>query len=213
MSIWRLYRREELIAELVVTGGNFPWLEARVEPRPGLEALRPLLDEEVALVDDDERWTEVHLRLRRRLRLVDPDGREVPEFLLHIDGDEAWWRWSDESFNEGWFDAPGHGVPPPPFIEELRAAAAEWNTSIPPEHSDAHPRGDQWITFVDVGDRTYRVDHDGRRTLAAEVHAEDAYEGSLFGPVVPRLGSSIEELSGAPAAAAWYERARLPRSG
>jgi hypothetical protein len=22
----------------------------------------------------------------------------VPEFLLHIDGTEAWWRWSDEPF-------------------------------------------------------------------------------------------------------------------
>jgi hypothetical protein len=25
-----------------------------------------------------------------------PDGRDVPEWLLHIDGDEAWWRWADD---------------------------------------------------------------------------------------------------------------------
>jgi hypothetical protein len=30
--------------------------------------------------------------------LAYPDGRRVPEFLLHIDGLEAWWRWSDEPF-------------------------------------------------------------------------------------------------------------------
>jgi hypothetical protein len=29
-----------------------------------------------------------------------PDGREVPEFLLHLDGSVAWWRWSDEHFDE-----------------------------------------------------------------------------------------------------------------
>ena len=29
-----------------------------------------------------------------------PDGRPVPEFLLHVDGDDAWWRWSDEPFTQ-----------------------------------------------------------------------------------------------------------------
>jgi hypothetical protein len=32
--------------------------------------------------------------------LTYPDGRDVPEYLLHIDGDEAWWRWSDEPFDK-----------------------------------------------------------------------------------------------------------------
>jgi hypothetical protein len=27
-------------------------------------------------------------------------GALVPEFLLHIDGEDAWWRWSDESFTQ-----------------------------------------------------------------------------------------------------------------
>lgn len=30
-----------------------------------------------------------------------PDGRPVPEFLLHIEGADAWLRWSDEPFSEG----------------------------------------------------------------------------------------------------------------
>jgi hypothetical protein len=29
-----------------------------------------------------------------------PHGGEVPEFLLHIDKGEAWWRWSNQPFNE-----------------------------------------------------------------------------------------------------------------
>jgi hypothetical protein len=33
----------------------------------------------------------------REVRLLAPDGRPVPELLLHIEGD-AWWRWSDKPF-------------------------------------------------------------------------------------------------------------------
>ncbi|GIJ13108.1 hypothetical protein Van01_63220 [Micromonospora andamanensis] len=38
--------------------------------------------------------------VRNAVTLRYPDGQEVPEFLLHLDGDEAWWRWSDEPFDE-----------------------------------------------------------------------------------------------------------------
>ena len=52
--------------------------------------------------DDPSAWERVYSRLQRGLRLVAPDGHEVSEFVLHIDGDEAWWRWSD-----GPFETPG----------------------------------------------------------------------------------------------------------
>jgi len=39
-------RGEEIIAELVVTGGDFPWLNALVRPTPGFEEVRPLFQEE-----------------------------------------------------------------------------------------------------------------------------------------------------------------------
>lgn len=28
-------------------------------------------------------------------RLIDPEGSEMPEFLLQVSGDEAWWRFSE----------------------------------------------------------------------------------------------------------------------
>jgi hypothetical protein len=40
-----------------------------------------------------------HDRVRQVVGLVSPSG-PVPEFILHIDGDEAWFRWSDERFDE-----------------------------------------------------------------------------------------------------------------
>jgi hypothetical protein len=37
---WRLMHGEKLIAELVVTGGNFPWLNAHLRPAPEFEEVR-----------------------------------------------------------------------------------------------------------------------------------------------------------------------------
>lgn len=99
---WTLYRGAELIADLVVAGRDFPWLNARVRPRDGFDDVRPLFAEELGLLDDldqqPDAWEAAYQAIRAVLTLKDPDGREVPEFLLHVDGDEAWWRWSDEPF-------------------------------------------------------------------------------------------------------------------
>ncbi|WP_307870928.1 hypothetical protein [Micromonospora sp. C51] len=103
---WTLHRRgdSEVVAELVVNGGDFPWLNARVDPREGLAELRPLFAEELRLLDsineDVKSWEHAYEAVRNAVTLRYPDGQEVPEFLLHIDGDEAWWRWSDEPFDE-----------------------------------------------------------------------------------------------------------------
>lgn len=101
---WRLVRGDELLAELVVTGGDFPWLNAEVRPAAGLAEVRPLFDDELRqleLLDEDpEPWEAACRRIREAVRLLAPDGRPAPEFLLHIQGGDAWWRWSDEPFSE-----------------------------------------------------------------------------------------------------------------
>jgi hypothetical protein len=45
-----------------------------------------------------EKWEAAYEKVRAAVTLKYPDGGEVPEFLLHIDKCEAWWRWSDEAF-------------------------------------------------------------------------------------------------------------------
>lgn len=101
---WQLVRGDELVAELVVTGGDFPWPNAKVRPAAGFAEVRPLFDEELRqleLLDEDpEPWETAYRRIREAVRLLAPDGRPVPEFLLHIQGADAWWRWSDEPFQE-----------------------------------------------------------------------------------------------------------------
>jgi hypothetical protein len=102
-QVWRLMQGEELLAELIVTGGDFPWLNARIRAMPGFEAVRRLFEEELralAHIDDDVgTWQAAYDRIRKAVSLY-PDGRPVPEFLLHVDGEEAWWRWSDESLTQ-----------------------------------------------------------------------------------------------------------------
>ena len=52
---WKLYAGDELVADLVVTGLDDPWLLARVEPGPGHERYRPLFAADLAeAADDDE---------------------------------------------------------------------------------------------------------------------------------------------------------------
>jgi hypothetical protein len=101
-GVWRLVRGDELLAELVVNGGDFPWLNAEVRPEAAFAEVRPLFDDEIRRADlmdeEPEEWEAAYLRVRAVVRLLAPDGRPVPEFLLYIDGAEAWWRWSDEPF-------------------------------------------------------------------------------------------------------------------
>jgi hypothetical protein len=102
---WTLRRRHDgqVLADLVVTGDDFPWLNARVNPREGLADVRPLFAEDLRLldrIDDDvESWERAYRAIRQAVTLRDPEGHEVREFLLHIDGAEAWWRWTDEPFS------------------------------------------------------------------------------------------------------------------
>ena len=105
-SIWLLRRGDDVVAELVVTGGDFPWLHATVRPSAGFDALRTLFDDEVRLCQDADgdgsaAWEAAYDRIRQAVSLIAPDGQPVPEFLLHIEGQDAWWRWSEEPFPEG----------------------------------------------------------------------------------------------------------------
>jgi len=50
--VWRLVRGEELLAELVVTDADFPWLNARVRPAAGFAGVRSLFDDELRRLED-----------------------------------------------------------------------------------------------------------------------------------------------------------------
>jgi hypothetical protein len=107
-EVWTLVRGDDVLAELHVTEKDFPWLRARLVPTRGFASVAPLFAAELrALAELDATespeaeaaWEHACTQIRSQTTLTDPDGRAVPEFLLHIDGRDAWWRWSDEPFD------------------------------------------------------------------------------------------------------------------
>ncbi|WJV49610.1 hypothetical protein [Streptomyces flavofungini] len=62
-------------------------------------AVKPWSDEVSAIVesDDFERFDAAHDRVPQEPTLVSPSGAAA-DFLLRINGSEAWFRWSDEPF-------------------------------------------------------------------------------------------------------------------
>ncbi|MEV0179765.1 hypothetical protein AB0I54_10760 [Streptomyces sp. NPDC050625] len=101
-SVWRVRSGGEAVGEILIDDMDFPWLSGRFTPGPAFGSVRELFARELALADRDddwELWEEAYEEIRRRVSLSSPDG-PVPEFLLHIEGDRAWFRWSDEPFDE-----------------------------------------------------------------------------------------------------------------
>jgi hypothetical protein len=98
---WRLRCRGEEVASLEVTDADQPWLIAAVHASPRFADVRDAFDEEAVLVDGDElgpAWEAAYTRIRESFELLYPDGTVVPEFILHIEGERAWWRWNDQPF-------------------------------------------------------------------------------------------------------------------
>ncbi|WP_181806271.1 hypothetical protein [Streptomyces shenzhenensis] len=100
-DVWQVRGGREPVGEIVVDETDFPWLHGTFTPGPGFAGVRDLFARELVLAQDEdwEAWEEAHDEIRRQVSLIAPDG-PVPEFLLHIEGDRAWFRWSDEPFGE-----------------------------------------------------------------------------------------------------------------
>jgi hypothetical protein len=104
-DVWTLRRGATLFGSIEISGADFPWLNGIWSPNAAFAEVKALFDHELALLDEDEpggEWEFAYKAIwRAGVRLFSPDGRAVPEFLLHIDGAEAWFRWQDEPFPEG----------------------------------------------------------------------------------------------------------------
>ncbi|WP_199537321.1 hypothetical protein [Spongiactinospora gelatinilytica] len=78
---------------------DMPWLHGSFVARSAYAKVKPLFDRELELLeqtnDDPEAWEAAYDQVANAVRLVSPH-RPVADFLLHIDGDRAWFRWSDE---------------------------------------------------------------------------------------------------------------------
>jgi hypothetical protein len=99
---WELREGASVLGVITIDEQDFPWLSGRFAAEPGFarwaavfaESSR-LLDE-LADVDDPAgwaRWEALYDRISSALTLVAP-SEPVSDFLLHVDGSEASFRWT-----------------------------------------------------------------------------------------------------------------------
>lgn len=100
---WMLVRRSDrhIVAKLRTRDTDFPWVICDFEPVPEFESYRALFEEQsklMLLIDDDpEAGTAAYDEINRSLELTrGGDAKRITEFLMHIVGDQAHFRWIDE---------------------------------------------------------------------------------------------------------------------
>lgn len=100
---WELREGSSVLGVITVDDLDFPWLSGSFAAAPGFARWAPVFAEssrmldELADVDDPagwEHWEAWYDRISTALTLVAPAG-PVAEFLLHIDGARASFRWLD----------------------------------------------------------------------------------------------------------------------
>ena len=100
---WTLTQGDRLCGVITVHEVDQPWVSGRWTPTAEFALWAGLFERDLALVRADS-WDEVGVAdfeevqaaIRQALQLRYPDGRTVPEFLLHVDGSTAWFRWNAE---------------------------------------------------------------------------------------------------------------------
>jgi hypothetical protein len=105
-EVWQLRQLHDeraVLGEITITESDFPWLFGTFAPQPDFASVAPLFAAELTLstvLEDSEdeadlaAWEAAYDEIARSVTLVSPNG-PVADFLLHIDGSEAWFRWID----------------------------------------------------------------------------------------------------------------------
>lgn len=108
---WTLRQGDLQHGTIIITDQEFPWLHGSWQPTPSFVDVAQLFAAELRLFEESLEATEdeedsgaweaaYEAIVDGNIRLHYPNGVVVPEFLLHIDGATAWFRWSDEAFEE-----------------------------------------------------------------------------------------------------------------
>ena len=97
-NILHLKLQDNLLGTLTVYKTDFPWIFCHFEPTSEFDSVQPLFDKELQLVNSEvdwEEWDKTYQTLSDlNLRIIDTITKEeIKEFLLHIDGTEAWFRY------------------------------------------------------------------------------------------------------------------------
>ncbi len=91
-----LKQNDVLLGTLRSYDSDFPWINCKFEPSQAFQLVKPLFDEELKLLDEEdwEKYDEAYSLISAlNLELINlSEGKVTTDFLLHIQGDEAWFR-------------------------------------------------------------------------------------------------------------------------
>jgi hypothetical protein len=92
-----LKQGETILGTLEDDGSDFPWFYCIFKATEAYQDIKPLFDRELELIEmeDWEQFEQIYQQIRDLgLCLVEKDGETVvTDFLLHIEGDSAWFRY------------------------------------------------------------------------------------------------------------------------
>lgn len=95
--IFHLQQGEVVLGILEETDSDFPWRTCTFTPTEAFQTVKPLFDRALELVraEEWEPFDEAYQQIQALgLRLVNPSsGDEITDFLLHIEGDSASFRY------------------------------------------------------------------------------------------------------------------------
>ena len=103
MASFELKRDEVLLGRLYDCGPDQPWIYCAFEELEALDELRPLFQRELDIVEglgesfDADDWERAYAAIEALgLRLTPLHaGAVIENFVLHVDGDRAWFRVDD----------------------------------------------------------------------------------------------------------------------
>lgn len=93
---FELRSNDGVVGNLFEIGVDMPWILCSFEPTSSFSHFKPLFDELLTSVDQDdaEKIDKVQNEIESNLRLVCPEDPDmISEFLLHIEGDKVWFRY------------------------------------------------------------------------------------------------------------------------
>ena len=102
MTMFTLQHGETILGTLQTREREYPWTRCNFAATPDFEVFRGLFETELRLLRrppgryvDTAAWEQAYAQVDALgLRIVPADGGEViDDFLLHIDGPEAWLRY------------------------------------------------------------------------------------------------------------------------
>lgn len=97
MKAWNLFKEDEILGTLTLLYVDQPFFHCSFEPTQIYQCYKPLFDSEIALLEEDdmEAWEVEYSKIDELGLLLKPkgSGEIINDFLLHIEGDTAWFRY------------------------------------------------------------------------------------------------------------------------